>query len=135
MAIVNKKMAQDEVSKWLDIRRTKEGKREDMADSIEDLEGYFEEGILTLSEDGKLTQKLEDPLKNAEGTVTLKELVFVPRIRLKDVNSNMSGVKSTDGDGRLLGYASALTGVNRRIIENIDYDDWKISQTIITFFL
>jgi hypothetical protein len=46
-----------------------------------------------------------------------------------------SQVKSTDIDGRLRAYASALTGQSYVNIGNLDSGDYSITTTIVNFFL
>lgn len=132
---INREIAEKEVAKWLDGRKVKDKKREELSDTIEQIIGYFEEGVLRLSDGNVLVQNLDFPLENSEGTVTVKELKYVPRVTVKKVNQSMNGVKTGDLQGTLVGYTVALTGQVRAVIESLDLDDYKVSQAISMFFL
>ena len=135
MSKISKEIAEQEVSKWLDFKRVKDSKREEMKDSIKSLEDAFLDGVLRLEDDGKLVQTLDFPLTNSDGETTVTELKYVLRLPMKNVNQSLEGLKASDVDGRMLGYVAAYTNQPRAVIGNVTSDDFKVCQNIILFFL
>lgn len=135
MTKISNEVAIKEVQKWLDAKRVSESKRSSMSDSIDALVGAVEEGNLVVSDDGtELVQILNYPI----GTENpLKELKYKLRVSVDDLHKRMIGsqIKSTDIDGRLRAYASALTGQSYVNIGNMDSSDYSITTTIVNFFL
>lgn len=135
MITVTREIAEQEVSKWLDIKRVKSKKRDDMSDSIEALIDCFEDGTLRLNDEGELIQSLIFPITNPDGEVTVKELTYAPRVKVRSINNAMKNVKTGDYRGMVCGYIVALTGKVKGIIDSLDEDDYRVGQTISMFFL
>lgn len=131
MGKINKEIATAEINQWLDKKKVLESKREFYKDHIEILIEALCEGLLTVGEDGTITQILSFPLEEAQIT----ELKFKPRLNRKMVTPHLNGVKASDGDGRILAYMSALTGQSKNILNTLDFEDSRISDSIVVFFV
>jgi hypothetical protein len=80
----------------------------------------------------KFTHKLLFPFGDE---VKVDQLEYFPRLNDKMLKPYMNGIKPDDADGRLNGYAAALTRQNRAILELMDTADKKITMAITIFFL
>lgn len=132
MEKIAKEVAIAEVDKWLDMKKVSQSKREAYKDHIEILVESVVEGNLILNEDGSLTQKLIFPI---EGEMSVSELVFKPRLNRRNVIPHLNGVKSSDGDGRIVAYMAALTGKPKNLLNSLDFEDSRISDSIVVFFV
>lgn len=130
---VTEEVAEKDIARWLDARKTSDKKRETMESSIKDLVGYVMEGKLIVSEEGALKQVLDFPIGDES---ILKELEFKTRINVGDIQKRMTGnnIKSGDIDGRLAVYASALTGKPFATILSMDSSDYSVTSTVASFF-
>lgn len=130
---VAREVAEAEIKSWLDKKKVFESTRESYKDSIEVLVDAMVEGYLTLDEkDFTLTHTLMFPPEKEQ---SFTELKYKSRLNDNMLQPFLSGVKTSDADGRLLAYVAALTGVNRGILKAIDTADKKISMAIAIFFL
>jgi hypothetical protein len=129
---VSREQAQSEVESWLDYKKVGSQKRETNKDSIEFLISAIVEGDLTVDEDKNLIQKLKFP---PSGDLAVSALKYKPRVTVKVVNTRLTGIKSDDINGRICAYASALTGVSRELIKDMETDDFGLVQNIVLFFL
>ena len=129
-------IAEEEVKKWLEYKRISFNREdeEDMA-KFKNLVKGFMIGNLILQDDFKITQKLKWPLQDESGNDAVSELVYKPRLNVKQINAKMKGVKATDADGRIVGYVAALTDQNTGIIEKLDTADNSVAQSIVMYFL
>ena len=140
-AVIVESVAKAELEKWFDFRKTKEKARinidEDlgrdvMADKL--VEGFMY-GNLVLDDIGNLTQKLEFPLGTESKSASLKELIWKPRFRESELSEPLKGVKTNDSSGRMKAYMSAITGTPKSLLGALDYSDYSLSQTIVSYFL
>lgn len=133
MSKITQDVAEKDVKRWLEARRTSEKKAEAMAETIKELENFVMEGKLIVDEDGTLTQILDFPIGEE---VMLKELKFKNRISVGDIQKRMTGnnIKSGDIDGRLMVYASALTDKLFNQIAKMDSSDYSVTSTVASFF-
>ena len=107
--------------------------RDIMADKM--VEGFMY-GLLKFDDEkGLLYQTLDWPIETQSKSVSIKELVWKPRFRDSDLTEPMKGVKNNDNSGRMKGYMSAITGVNKIQLGALDYSDYALSQTIVSYFL
>jgi hypothetical protein len=135
MTTISQDVASKEIQRWLDAKKVSASKRTAMADSIDALVNAVQDGNLIVSDDGtELTQILNYEVGSEN---PLKQLKFKLRISVDELHKRMVGsqVKSTDTDGRLRAYASALTGQSYVNIGNLDSSDYSITTTVVTFFL
>lgn len=132
MQKVSREQAKQEVESWLDFKKIGEKKRESQEAQIESLVDAVAEGDLVLKEDKTFVQVLKFP---TQGDIPIKELEYKPRLSMMNIHSQLEGVKSSDGDGRVLAYVAALTGKAKQIIRNLDSEDYNVSQAIAIFFL
>lgn len=132
---ITEEVARREVGKWLDYKKVKDKKRENLEAQIDVIVDNIVDGTLVLDSDHKFTHTLSFPLTNAKGEVTLKSVTYKPRLTVKEINSKMSGIKASDADGRVIGYIAALTDQPSAIIANMDTEDNSLAQAFATFFL
>ena len=130
--VVSKEVATAEINKWLESKKVGSLKREANENQINVLIEAICDGYLSLAEDFTLVHTLKFP--PSEGK-PLKELRYKNRITLKEVTENMKNVKAQDVDGRILAYASALTGEAKGIMARFDTEDSGILQAIVLFFI
>lgn len=129
---INVETAQQDVEKWLELKKIGSAKRQSMKDSIESLVDGIRDGILSIKDTGEIQQTLKFPLGEDEA---VKTLVFKPRISIKEVKPYLKEVRSSDVDGRLSAYVAALTNTSKDIIEKMDSEDSGVSNSIAVFFL
>ena len=132
---VSRKVAELEVKKWLDYKKVKEKKRENLQDQIDVMIDAIIDGSLVLDQDFKFTHQLSFPIENANGEVTVKSLTYKPRLSVKEINAKMKGVKSNDPDARVVGYVAALTDHPRAVLTDLDTEDNSLAQAFALFFL
>lgn len=130
--MISKEQATKEVEAWLDSKCVSQRKRDKAKQAIEDLIEFFEYGILTLNhETFEITQILQLPV----GDSGIKELKYKSRMPVGAAYDHLTKVKSGDGDGRVMAYVTALTGVNSGIVKAIDTEDYDACVAIAYFFL
>lgn len=135
MEKITPEVARLEVEKWLDYKKVKSSKRENLSDQIDILVDNVVDGTLVLEEGCKFTHELSFPLKNEEGKDKLKTLIYKPRVNVQQINTKMTGLKPTDADGRILGYIAALTDQPLALIAKMDTEDVSIGKAFAMFFL
>ena len=133
--VISKDVAIKEVDRWLDYKRIKPRKRENLSDNIEAMVDAVMDGTLVLEKNYDWTHNLTFPLENDKGEVTVDKLSYKSRIMVRDINSRMKGIKAGDGDARVIGYVSALTGEPAGVLNTLDTEDQAIFLHIATFFL
>ena len=128
--VVSRDVAMIEVEKWLDNKKLSDKKRETNKDSIDALIEGIEDGILSIDEsDFSIKMNLDFPVGD------LKTLTFKARLSVGELHKYLNGVKSTDGDGRILAYVCALTGQNSGLIKMMFLEDYSVASNIAYFFL
>lgn len=132
--MISREIAEQEVSKWLNLRGTSQKKREKFQDNIDNLVDAFEEGVLELNEDGTIVQKLQFPVGEGGG---VKTLTLKPRLTVGEINTIKQGnkVKAGDGDNTVLAYIAAITEKPFNLLYKLDISDYNISQNVAVFFL
>lgn len=141
-AVMSEEVAKLELEKWFDHRKMK-GKarvnideelgRDVMAEKM--IEGFMY-GLLEFdSENGTLIQKLDFPISNESKSLNIQQLNWKPRFRESDLTEPMKGIKNNDSSGRMKAYMSAITGESRLHLGAMDYSDYALSQTIVSYFL
>lgn len=129
---VDRQKAESEVNSWLDKKKVFQSTRETNKDNIDLLVDAICEGVLTMDQEFEFTHKLLHPFGEQE---QITHLTYKSRLNDKMLRPYLKGVKSDDGDSRLLAYIAALTGTPRAILEGMDSLDKKISMAIAVFFL
>lgn len=138
---LSEELAKIELEKWFDFRRMKDKSRSNidedlgrdvMADKM--VEGFMY-GQLEFREDGILVQHLDFPIENESKTISIKELNWKPRFRESELNDPMKGVKNNDSSARMKAYMQAITGVSKLHLGTMDFSDYSLSQTIVSYFL
>ncbi len=123
-------VATADITRWLDKKKVYEATREASKESIDILIEAMMNGDLILEEkDFVLTHKLLFPLEE------VVELKYKSRLNDNMIRPHLQGVKATDGEGRFLAHAAALTGVVKGILSALDTADKKIMVSITVFFV
>lgn len=140
MEAITQELAEKEVKSWLDFKKVNVKKRENYKDNIEALVNAMIDGKLSLREDKTFVHTLSFPLsavqkEGEEAKVTVTELEYTPRLTVKQIQREMQGVKSSDLNGMVCAYISALTGKVKNIVSALDTEDYSIAQAIAIFFL
>ncbi len=118
-----------EIGNWLDFKKVPQRKRDAYKDAIETLADAISNGSMSISEDNHITYKLNFEVGG------VSELKFKPRLTVSDVKAKTSTLKTSDAEGRLLAYVSALTEVSVGELSKLDTEDFSICQSIAVFFL
>lgn len=132
--VVTYEQAKAEVDAWLDGKKVKPKKRESYKDAVDNLIDGVMDGSLTI-EDGKITQMLSFPVKNTAGGIEFDKLEYKPRLTVSETQAYTKTVKPGDSDGRIMAYASALTGKSAGLLGKLDTEDNGIVQSIAIFFV
>ena len=133
--LVSHEVAQAEIAAWLDVRRVSEKKRSEYESTISELVEAVEQGrIVFHKETGVLDLKLEFPIGE---TGSVRTLSFNPRLDVAAVRSAIQtlGVKTGDGDGRLVAYIAAATKQASGVILKMDTADHSIAGSIALFLM
>lgn len=129
---VTRELATEEVTAWLDKKKVYESTRELQKDSIEVLVEAITRGDLLLNDKLEFVHKILVP---EVFETPISELTYKLRLNDKMLKPHLNGVKTTDAEGRLIAYVSALTGQVKAVLENLDTADKKIALSIAVFFL
>ena len=132
MSKIERSVAESEVEEWLDVKKVSTSVREANKDSIDLLVDCICDGELVKKDNNEFKYTLKHPFGEEE---KVTELTFKPRLNDKMLKPYLNGVKTNDGEGRLLAYIAALTGVQRAILENMDSVDKKVAMAVVIFFL
>lgn len=135
MSKVDRIQSEEEFNKWLNFKRIRSTKKKSNKDFGDQIIDAIEEGDLIIDEDYNLSYKLCVPSEDEKGTEVLSELKFKPRLKVRDLNTKLKGVKSDDGDGRIVAYVAAITDQPAGMIRNLDTSDYGICQAIVMYFL
>ena len=136
MSKVERNVAEQEVEAWLDFKNVSPRKRKEHEEIIETLVNAVEDGVLSIdSESFEITQKLYIPVENNEGEVTLDSLKYVARAKVFEIHNGLKGIKGSDPQSMILGYASAITKQPKPVLRNLDTSDFGIAQAISIFFM
>lgn len=123
--------AAKEVEEYLDFKKVSNKKREEQKDSIETIVDSIVSGTLSIDENKNIVQELSFPIGNG----TIPTLSYKPRLTAQAINTRMKGVKGTDVDARIMGYAAALTDKSPALLGDLDTEDLRICQAIVSFFI
>lgn len=129
---VNVETAQDDVNRWLEIKKVGESKRQSMNDSINNLVDAVADGTISIDSEGMITQNLKFPLGEDK---SITALTYKPRISVGEAKKWLKDIKAGDIDGRLTAYVAALTGQAKEVINKLDSEDNGVAQSIAVFFL
>ena len=133
---VTPEVAKKEVDSWLDYKKVKPKKRENLDAQIEVFVDAIVAGTLVLDHQNFVFKHtLSFPLENSKGDITVTSVNYKPRLSVKQINAKMKGIKPTDADARVLGYIAALTDEATEVLTRFDSEDSSIAQAFATFFL
>lgn len=122
-------------NRWLDYKKVKENKRNESKAQADELISAIESGAIIIDDNCNIIHKLEFPVLSDKGEVVLSELKYKPRILVHQLNSKLKGVEASNADGRIVAYAAALTDQNTSLIGKLDTEDYRISSSIVMYFL
>ncbi len=136
---ITAEIAEQEVQNWLEFKKVSERKRENYKDNIETIVNAMVDGVLVLEPDTftfKQTLKHKiAPDEKSQQSGSIEELEYKPRITVRQVQMQLQGIKASDVQGMILGYACALTGKPKGILAALDTEDFNTVQAIAIFFL
>ena len=134
MAYLDRDQARKELDEWFKSNRIRKKtiEAESNEDAIELLTDSIYEGTLIINEDNTLTHNLIFPI---EGDITTESFTYKNSMTVGDTIKATSGIKASDAFGMLLGYVSFLTGQTKGVIKAMKTIDYKISQSIVIFFM
>lgn len=132
---VGLEVAEKEFKKWAEFKKIRGSKLEANEEHQDIIIDEIVEGNIFLTENYEFNYTLKFPITDSSGNEALSFLIFKPRVSVRDINSKMQGVKSTDGDARLLAYVAAITNQNSKLLNKLDLSDYSVCQAIIMYFL
>jgi microcompartment protein CcmL/EutN len=135
MSKVEKSVALQFVTDWMDKKRLRPSKRENLRGTIDELAACVEDGVLEFEESGEIVHHLIFPITDEHGNETVKQLRYKLRVNERMLEPYRKGLKAGDNDGRLNAYVCALTGSVKGVIHSLDSEDLGIAQNIALFFL
>jgi len=126
---VAKEIATKEVTDWLDYKRIKEPRREVLKANIDTLIEACMYGEIEFS-DNAITQNLNFPIYNDDGTLFRNKLKYKTTITVKEIQTSIE--KNTL---MVQAYASALTGLPGEVVGKLDAStDYNVLNSIVVFF-
>lgn len=131
MGSVNRSVAIQDITRWLDEKKVRESKRTEFKQHIDGLISAVEDGLIIVNEDGTITQSLLWPIGEKE----IGELTYKMRLNYEMVKPYLKNIQADNGNERLIAYACALTGESSGILNKLDSEDSVIMQSIAVFFL
>ena len=132
---VDQETAIADFERWLTIKKIREQKRQENSKFEDVIISAIVDGILTIDENGYITQKMSFTIEDSEKNPVSPELKYMPRIPMKLLNIKLKGVDSSDADKRQIAYMAALTQQNMGLLEKMDTEDHRVAQAIIMYFL
>lgn len=129
---VSKEVAEKEVLTWLEFKKISDKKKESFKENIEAIVDAICDGVLTLETDFTFTHHLKFPLDNEVKTTELK---YKPRLKMVDVHKQLVGVEAKNVDGRIVAYIAALSDKPKRVITELESEDYGVAQSVAVFFL
>jgi hypothetical protein len=133
---VARQVAELDFTKWLDFRKVGVKKRADSKAQEDEIIAGIESGEIVIEENFYITQKLQHPITNPQGEVTVSELKFKPRIFVKELNAKLRALPTQSSpDDRIAGYIAALTEKPFALVGELDTEDYRLSSNIVMYFL
>jgi len=131
MGSVSKEIAIQDITRWLDAKKVRDTKKIEFKQHIDSLISAVEDGLISVNEDGTITQDLLWPIGEKE----ISELKYKMRLNYEMVKPYLKNIQADNGSERLIAYACALTGESIGILNKLDSEDSVIMQSIAVFFL
>ena len=126
--------AEDEVTKWLDLKRIPERKRKELLDAnLSNLIYSVEAGFLSFDfEKKRATVKLQVPLLRKQGgSITMLDLRF--NMGVNQAFNNSKGIAPDDSNERSLGMISALCDTPIKVLQNAENADGEVGLDLADF--
>jgi len=129
MEKVNFETATKEVEKWLDFKKIKPRRREQLQALIDTLVDSVQVGQLVLEDEMSFRMTLDFPVAE------MSELKFKPRITDAELSKYKRNIKGADAwDTQQLVLLCGLTEQTTEIIKRMDTNDRNTADAIIIFF-
>jgi hypothetical protein len=124
-----------EITKWLDYKKVKSQKRNELKAVIDKLINTVEDGTLSVDEAYNLKYTLQFPLETQDKAYNTNILTFKPRMTQADMQKASEGVGIQDMEGKFIGITSQLTGLMPGEVKKLDTEDMGVCKAIASFFL
>lgn len=134
LAKVDPVTAEEEVKRWLDLKRIPERKRKEMLDAnLNNLVYSVEAGFLSFDfEKKRAIVKLQVPLLRKQGSnIDKLELRF--NMGVNQAFNNSKGIAPDDSNERTLGMISALCDTPIKVLQNADNTDGEVGLDLADF--
>jgi hypothetical protein len=93
-------------------------------------------GNVEILEDGKLKQVFVKPLLKEDGTVHVGELIYKNDYTAGEQNNALRGIDLQKDAAKFpIAMAAMLTGKGRELLSKVHAPDYKVLQSVVTFFL
>lgn len=127
MSKLSIELAEAEVNKWIEARKTRDSVIEANKDNITALIDGFKDGLLSLNEDNTITQTLLHPI---EGLKTIK---YKDRLSGFEKQKHTSRAGS-DVHSQIIALLAALSCENSALLNKLDTDDIGVIRSLTSFF-
>lgn len=133
MSVVALEVAQKEIQSFLAFQGVTDAQKLKWENSISKIVEAVQTGMVKIdTEKNIITQTLKFPFGKER---QIKELTFQPQITVGDVQTHMIGAKDDDPYATAMAHICAATGQPKVIIQQLNNKDYKISDSIILFFM
>lgn len=133
MGKVIEEIASSDVTKWLDLKKINERAREEKKDAVDALVAAIMDGSILIKDDGTIVQTLKFATGDNKDGVTFLE--YQARLKTQALQLSLQGLKLGDGYGIIVSVIAALTKQPKGVIKDLDTEDFKVGQSIASFFL
>lgn len=131
---VDKDTAKADVEKWLNAKRFPERKKAKYEEQINELIEMVQYGELVVSEDGKLTYKIQCPSEEADSPT--QNIEFKNRISPKAVMLCLQKYKNPNSShAQIIAHVSAASNLTTGQVEKLDTTDFSAISNIAVFFM
>lgn len=131
VGFIAKEIAQKDVSKWLDFQEISESNRTKHQASIDRIVEAVELGNVIINDDNTITQKLKHPL----GEAKVSAINFAASLTVGEINTQMNKATEDNAMSVPISYICAATGELKGVIVKMNNKDYKVSDSIILFFM
>ena len=126
--VVDQATAEAEVQRLLDRKKVFPKQRERLAPAIEQVVEAMTYGLVTINDDGSITQKLLEPINGIE------EIKYASRIEPITINRRIQNLKVDNVTNRFLVYLSTYSNQMETIFLNMEPSDRSTADSIAFFF-
>ena len=120
--------AEDEVNRLLQQKKIMPKRREALQIAVDSVVEAMTFGLVSISEDGTITQKLATPI------LPIETLVYVPRVAPETIMKKISELRVDNQTNRNMCYLKAYTNQSEGVINKLEPADRNIADSIAFFF-